>query len=480
LEGLEKAIELGWFSMASFDLDHYEKLLSVDNIDGSWVVPQKFFAFAGPSPTRRDVHGFPTFTPEDCAPLFRRSGISVVVRLNRSQYDRHRFLENGLKHIDLYFPDGSCPSPEIISRFLWVAENEPNAVAVHCKAGLGRTCTLIGLYSMKHFHFPARALIGWFRICRPGSVLGPQQQFLVDLQEEMFQSSQMENVNPLMATPGQPVSTIGNQVKPQSPQPQQLKQQSLHPQQMRHSLQPQHQAQLQVHPQQPRQQPQPQAQPQAQQQLQMQQSQLQQARHQEAQQQQQQQQQQLQQPLSQQQVQTQMQLQLLIKQSPQQQRLSLQQAQVKKTSKPANRTLAEQYVDVGQGDRLCNAKRAMRHLTGSTSPGSPGSPATPGNSLGLSATTGSVPQWNTAVIGAAPLAIGAGLPRLSSKQPIIRQASSPGFFSGGSGGKLRVQEQFAQQQPQLQPFHSRPPVACLLQASQGTATMRAISQPITG
>ena len=32
---------------------------------------------------------------------------------------------------------------------------------------------------MKHYRFPAADFIGWIRICRPGSVLGPQQSFLI-------------------------------------------------------------------------------------------------------------------------------------------------------------------------------------------------------------------------------------------------------------------------------------------------------------
>ncbi len=53
---------------------------------------------------------------------------------------------------------------------------------MHCKAGLGRTGTLIGMYAMKHYGFPAADFIGWIRLMRPGSVLGPQQNFLLEKQ----------------------------------------------------------------------------------------------------------------------------------------------------------------------------------------------------------------------------------------------------------------------------------------------------------
>ena len=73
----------------------------------------------------------------------------------------------------MYFLDGSVPPDAIIDQFLAAAEAEKGAIAVHCKAGLGRTGTLIALYIMKHLGFPPADFIGWIRIARPGSILGP-------------------------------------------------------------------------------------------------------------------------------------------------------------------------------------------------------------------------------------------------------------------------------------------------------------------
>jgi len=188
LKGLEKAIEIGWYDWVRFDVESYDFFGQVENGDMNWIVPDKFLAFAGPYPQSVDADGFPAFTPEDYVPIFRDGGISLVVRLNHKQYDRRRFIDHGIKHVDLYFTDGSCPSNEIITKFLHIVENEPGAVGVHCKAGLGRTGTLIGLHCMKHMMFPSRAFIGWNRICRPGSILGAQQQFLCDMEREMFQA----------------------------------------------------------------------------------------------------------------------------------------------------------------------------------------------------------------------------------------------------------------------------------------------------
>jgi len=183
LLGVEKAMELGWFSFEKFNLDEYECLDRADICGLNWIIPGKFMAFAGPGSTQ------PAFAPEHYMPFFSKVGIRTIIRLNGQEYNRARFTERGFKHVDLFFKDGSCPSQEIIARFFQATEGEKGGIAVHCKAGLGRTGTLIGLYAMKHFGFPGRAFIGWNRICRPGSILGPQQQFLVSMQQEMFSLS---------------------------------------------------------------------------------------------------------------------------------------------------------------------------------------------------------------------------------------------------------------------------------------------------
>ncbi|XP_022255922.1 dual specificity protein phosphatase CDC14AB-like [Limulus polyphemus] len=70
--------------------------------------------------------------------------------------------------------------------FIEIAENAKGALAVHCKAGLGRTGTLIGCYIMKHYRFTAAEAIAWIRICRPGSIIGQQQHWLEEKQAYLW------------------------------------------------------------------------------------------------------------------------------------------------------------------------------------------------------------------------------------------------------------------------------------------------------
>lgn len=51
LRGLEYAIKLEWFDVKSFKLRDYEYYERVENGDLNVIIPEKFIAFSGPSPT---------------------------------------------------------------------------------------------------------------------------------------------------------------------------------------------------------------------------------------------------------------------------------------------------------------------------------------------------------------------------------------------------------------------------------------------
>lgn len=122
---------------------------------------------------------------------FLQRNVGLVVRLNKKYYDESRFTKHGIDHAELYYPDGSNPTREVLDRFLEMCETRPahESIAVHCKAGLGRTGTCIGAYAMKHWGFTSKEVIGWMRICRPGSVIGPQQQYMDSIQDYLHGSA---------------------------------------------------------------------------------------------------------------------------------------------------------------------------------------------------------------------------------------------------------------------------------------------------
>ena len=56
--------------------------------------------------------------PKDYLPIFKKFGITAVIRLNTKTYDREEFISNGIKHYDMYFTDGTSPPLEIVQEFL--------------------------------------------------------------------------------------------------------------------------------------------------------------------------------------------------------------------------------------------------------------------------------------------------------------------------------------------------------------------------
>lgn len=190
LRGLHQAMLNGFVDFSKFDLEEYQFYERVENGDLNWIVPGKLLAFAGPHNTRGLENGYPVHCPDDYFEYFKRKNVEGVVRLNNKVYDRMRFVSAGFGHHELFFVDGSIPPDYILAQFLDICERTKGALAVHCKAGLGRTGTLIACYMMKHFYLTAAECIAWLRIARPGSVLGPQQYYLQEKQTLLWRAAE--------------------------------------------------------------------------------------------------------------------------------------------------------------------------------------------------------------------------------------------------------------------------------------------------
>merc|ERR1719410_1165974 len=185
------AVQWKYLDFDSFKVDEYEHYERVECGDLNILIPNKFIAFAGPYFKEFDEEGYPALTPDFYLPIWRKFKVSTIIRLNKKCYDKRVFTKAGFEHHDLYFVDGTTPSDAIIAKFNEICENAKGVLAVHCKAGLGRTGSCIGCYMMKHYAWTAAQVICWLRICRPGSVIGPQQRFLEMQQPKMWKAGDL-------------------------------------------------------------------------------------------------------------------------------------------------------------------------------------------------------------------------------------------------------------------------------------------------
>lgn len=199
--GVWKAKEEGCCILETFDLDEYERFERVEQGDFNWITPD-FLAFASPqsSPAARTPEGTDawaalpkTLAAVDAHPTlaqpfknvlrhFTERNIGLVVRLNSVLYNASYFEALGIQHIDMIFEDGTCPPMSMVRKFVRMAHEmitvKKKGIAVHCKAGLGRTGCLIGAYLIYRHGFTANEIISYMRFMRPGMVVGPQQHWL--------------------------------------------------------------------------------------------------------------------------------------------------------------------------------------------------------------------------------------------------------------------------------------------------------------
>lgn len=176
--GMWRAKERGMIDLTNFNLEEYEQYERVDQGDFN-VISKDFIAFASPQQSENSKHLNEPF--RKVLNYFMLNNVQLVVRLNSPLYDANEFTRRGIKHIDMIFDDGSCPSMEFVQKFIGAAEciiNKGGKIAVHCRAGLGRTGCLIGAHLIYTHGFTANECIGYMRLIRPGMVVGPQQHWL--------------------------------------------------------------------------------------------------------------------------------------------------------------------------------------------------------------------------------------------------------------------------------------------------------------
>lgn len=182
--GVWRAKERNLLDMRSFNLDEYENYEKVDQGDLN-ILANDFIPFASPKQSRAGAALNQPF--KKVLEFFKETNVQLVVRLNSHLYDKREFIKRNIRHIDMIFEDGTCPTMNYVQKFIGAAESiisKGGKVAVHCKAGLGRTGCLIGAYLIYTHGFTASECIAYMRMIRPGMVVGPQQHWLYLHQNE--------------------------------------------------------------------------------------------------------------------------------------------------------------------------------------------------------------------------------------------------------------------------------------------------------
>lgn len=157
----------------NLDLINLDDYINLSEIDGKdmHIIGNKFIAMSCPSINKNNIKEL------------KNRNIKYIIRLNGDTYDK-----NSIKPIevyDLYFKDMTVPSIQLIRKFMTIVNSIDitEFIAIHCRAGLGRTGVLICIWLIIKYNFSPQNAIAYIRMIRPGSILGNQGFFLESIDE---------------------------------------------------------------------------------------------------------------------------------------------------------------------------------------------------------------------------------------------------------------------------------------------------------
>lgn len=121
--------------------------------------------------------------------VIKRMGVTRLITLTEKDLDQEALARNGLSNLHLPIFDREAPSVAQTHMLLVRMERmltQGEVLAVHCKAGLGRTGTILASWMIRDGGFSALEAIRRLRLIEPGFIQSvEQEEFLVAYENDL-------------------------------------------------------------------------------------------------------------------------------------------------------------------------------------------------------------------------------------------------------------------------------------------------------